>query len=231
LPVPLRATVAVGFVDELLPMLTCPVADPATEGLNVSVTVMVCPGLRLAGRLTGDAEKPLPVTVIDLTVTGAVPVEVRASIWVVGLLSTTPPNEMVVVFTDRAGVPAFSCSETVREVLPVVAVSVADCALLTDATFAVNAALVAVAGTMTDPGTVTAALLLDSPTLNPPVGAEPDKLTVQESASDPVIEMLLQFTALTVGVPVAPVALRLIADVGALLDSVNCPLTEPGAVG
>jgi hypothetical protein len=133
--------------------------------------------------------------------------------------------------TDRAGVPAFSCSETVREVLPVVAVSVADCALLTDATFAVNAALVAVAGTMTDPGTVTAALLLDSPTLNPPVGAEPDKLTVQESASDPVIEMLLQFTALTVGVPVAPVALRLIADVAALLDSVNCPLTEPGAVG
>jgi hypothetical protein len=56
-------------------MLTCPVADPATEGLNVSVTVMVCPGLRLAGRLTGDAEKPLPVTVIDLTVTGAVPVD------------------------------------------------------------------------------------------------------------------------------------------------------------
>jgi hypothetical protein len=54
---------------------------------------------------------------------------------------------------------------------------------------------------------------------------------VQESASDPVIETLLQFTALTVGVAVAPVALRLIADVDVLPDSVNCPLTEPAVLG
>ncbi len=96
---------------------------------------------------------------------------------------------------------------------------------------AVKIALVAVAGTVTEPGTVTAALLLDRPTLSPPVGAEPDRLTVQESASDPVIERLLQFNALTVGVPAAPVALRLIAEVVALLEIINCPVTEPDVVG
>jgi hypothetical protein len=42
------------------------------------------------------------------------------------LFTTTPPNEIVVAFTDSVGVPAFNCSETVRDVLPVVAVSVAD---------------------------------------------------------------------------------------------------------
>jgi len=39
-------------------------------------------------------------------------------------------------------------------------------------------------------------------TLTPPVGAEPVKLTVQASASDPVIEVLLHETALTVGATV-----------------------------
>jgi hypothetical protein len=231
LPVPLRTTAIVGFVDELLPIVSCPVTEPVDDGLNVRVTVIVFPGLRVAGRLVGDAEKPLPLTVIELTVTEAVPVEVRVTVWVVGLFNTTPPNAMLVAFTDSAGVPAFNWSETVRDVLPVVAVSVADCALLTEATFAVNAALAAVAGTRIEPGTVTAALLLDSATVKPPVGAEPDRLTEQESVSVPVIETVLQLTALTVGVPVAPVALRLTADAGALLDTVNCPLTEPAVVG
>jgi hypothetical protein len=166
-----------------------------------------------------------------LTVTGAVPVELKVTVWVVGLFNTTPPNAMLVAFTDSAGVPAFNCSETVRDVPPVVAVSVVDCALLTAATFAVNDALVAVEGTRTDPGTVTAALLLDSPTVKPPVGAEPERLTEHESVSVPVIETVLQLIALTVGVPVAPVALRLTADAGALLDSDSCPLTEPSVVG
>jgi len=116
-------------------------------------------------------------------------------------------------------------------VLPVFAVSVAVCPLETEATFAMNVALVAVAGTDTRPGTVTALLLLARPTLTPPLGAEPDKLTVQESAIDPVMDVLLHFTPLTVGVPVVPVPLRLTADVGALLDRVNCPVIELAEVG
>jgi hypothetical protein len=231
LPLPLRATVAVEFVDELLLMLSCPVAEPTARGLNVSVTVTACPGFSVAGRLTPEAENPLPVTVREFTVTGAVPLEVKVTVWVVGLFTTTPPNETLVAFRVSVGVPALSCSETVREELPVVAVSVADCALVTDATFAVKVALVAVAGTVRALGTVTAVVLLARLTLIPPVGAEPDRLTVHESANDPVIEVLLQLTALTVGATVVPAPLRVTVAPGALLEIVNCPVDELAVVG
>ncbi len=117
------------------------------------------------------------------------------------------------------------------EVLAAVAVRVADCALVTEATLAVNAALVAVAGTVTEPGTVTALLVLPRLTLMPPVGAAPDRLTVQASASAPVIEVLLQETALTVGRTGIPVPLRLTVAIGALLEIVICPVAELAAVG
>ena len=94
-----------------------------------------------------------------------------------------------------------------------------------------NVALVAVAGTVTEPGTVTALLLLTRLTLMPPAGAGPDKFTVQASASDPVIEVLLQDTELTVGETAVPVPLRLTAVVGALLEIVSCPDTEPAVAG
>jgi hypothetical protein len=94
--------------------------------------------------------------------------------------------------------------------------------VLTEATFAVNAAVVAPAGTVTEAGTVTAVLLLARLTLVPPASAELDKLTVHESASDPVMEELLQDTALTVGATPAP--LILIVAAGALLAIVTVPV-------
>ena len=115
--------------------------------------------------------------------------------------------------------------------LPDVAVRVTDCALVTAATLAVNAALVAVAGTVIEEGTVTALLLLASDTLTPPVGAEPDRLTVHASARDPVIELLLQDTALTVGATLVPVPLRVTVAVGALLAMVNWPAEALAVVG
>ncbi|MGA8740940.1 MAG: hypothetical protein WB561_07115 [Terracidiphilus sp.] len=130
-----------------------------------------------------------------------------------------------------AEVAAFNWSDTDLEVLAAVAVSVADCALVTEATLAVNAALVAVAGTVTEPSTVTALLLLARLTVSPPVGAEPDKLTVQESANDPVMDMLPQETALTVGKTAMPAPLRLIVSVGALLEIVTWPAAELAVVG
>jgi hypothetical protein len=84
---------------------------------------------------------------------------------------------------------------------------------------------------VTEPGTVTALLLLASVTTVPPLGAEPDKLTVQESPSAPVIEVLLQESALTVAAVVVPVPLRPTATAGALLESVNCPVTELAEAG
>lgn len=159
------------------------------------------------------------------------PLEFSVTVWVVELFTTTAPKEMLVAFTVSAGEAAFSCNEAVREVLPVVAVSVTDWALVTEAAFAVKVVLVAVAGTVTELGTVTAVLLAASETFTPPVGAEPDRITVQESASDPVIEVLPQDTALTVGITVEPVPLKLTVCVDALLEIVNCPLTELAVVG
>jgi hypothetical protein len=169
--------------------------------------------------------------VTEFTVTAAVPLEVSVTLCVVGEFTTTPPNEMLVAFRLSAGVPAFSCRESVLEVLPVVAVNVTDCALLTEPTFAVNVAFVDVAGTVTEAGSVTALLLLARDTFRPPVGAVPDRVSVHASARDPVIEVLLQDIALTVGVRVVPVPLRLTVAVGAVLEIVNCPVTELAVVG
>jgi len=77
-------------------------------------------------------------------------------------------------------------------VLPVAAVIVAVCAVLTADTVAENAALVAAAATVTDVGTTTALLLLERPTLKPPVGADPVSVTVHASVPAPVIDELLQ---------------------------------------
>ena len=77
--------------------------------------------------------------------------------------------------------------------------------------------LVAAGGTVTDPGTVTALLLLASATTIPVDGAEPVSVTVQESLSAPVIDMLLQMTELTVGGTIVPAPLKLTETIGALL--------------
>jgi hypothetical protein len=166
-----------------------------------------------------------------LIVTAAVPLEVTVTDFVTEVPTETLPNGNDVALRVSAGVTAFNCSETACEELPDVAVKVADCAPLTDATLAVNAALVADADTVTEAGTVTMLLLLARLTLRPPVGAEPERLTVHESAIDPVIEVLLHDTAVTVGVMVAPVPLKLIVVAGALLEIVNCSDSELAVVG
>jgi hypothetical protein len=229
--VPVNETAIVGFVDELLLTVIWPIIAPAVDGLNVSVTLVDCPGFKVTGRLIGDIVKPVPVTATEFTVTAAVPLDVSVTLCVVGVLITTLPNEMLLAFRLNAGVAALSCSETPFEVVPVAAVTVADCAVVTDATLAVKVALEAVAGTNTVLGTVTEPLLLVTPTLKPPVGAEPERLTLQESASAPVIDVLLQEIALTVGATAVPVPLRLTIAVGAVLAMLSCPVTELAPVG
>ena len=165
-----------------------------------------------------------PATEIEEIVTVAVPVEVSVTDCVAVLPAATFPNDIVEVLTAKTGVAAFSCRETVLDVIPVVAVRVTDCAALTALAFATNAALVAVAGTVTEPGTATELLLLTRLTVRPPVGAAPDRLTVHTSASDPVIEVLLQETALTAGITAMPAPLMLTVAVGALLVIVTMPV-------
>ena len=180
--------------------------------------------MSVAGRLRGEIEKPLPLTITEFTVTAAVPDEVRVTVCVVALLTTMAPKEMLLAFRLRTGFAAFSCRESVREVLPVVAVRVTACEVLTDAICAMKVALVAPAGTVTELGTVTALLLLARPTFKPAAGANPERLTVHASASDPVMEMLLQKTALTVDEAAMPVPARFTVAEGALLAIVTKPV-------
>jgi len=83
LAVPLRPIVTVGFDDESLAIASCPEELPTVVGLNVRVTLKLWPGLSFAGRLTEDAENPLPETETELTVTAAVPLEVSVTVCVV----------------------------------------------------------------------------------------------------------------------------------------------------
>lgn len=112
------------MVDELLLTVSCPVTGPTLVGSKVSVSVSDWPGFNVAGRLTAEAEKPLPVVEIEFTVTGPVPLELSVRLCVVALFSTIAPNEMLVAFSVSVGVAAFSSSETAFDVLPVAAVKV-----------------------------------------------------------------------------------------------------------
>jgi len=102
-PVPLRLIVAVGLVDEVLVMLNCPVTEPAVVGLNCTVSTRDWPALRVAGNVAPETEKPVPVTVAALIVTGAVPVELRVTEFVADVFSETFPNDSEPVLTLRVG--------------------------------------------------------------------------------------------------------------------------------
>jgi hypothetical protein len=190
----------------------------------VTVKVAVCPGFKVSGVKNPVAPKRDPATESAEIVTGAVPEEVRVTDCVPVLPTETFPKVTVDVLKVRTGVAAFSCSKTDFDVLPLVAVRVADCAVATEATPAVKRPFVDPAGIVMLAGTVTALLLLARFTVSPPVGAEPDKLSVQVSASVPMIEALLQETALTVGAAAMPAPLMFTVAVGALPEMVRMPV-------
>jgi hypothetical protein len=186
------------------------------------------------GNVDPETEKPDPLVDAPLTVTAAVPVDDKVRVCVVAVFTETLPNEMLVALMLSVGMAAFNCNANPIEVLPVVAVRVADCDELTDATVAVNPALVDVAGTVTEEGTETALLLLDRLTATPPLGADPVRVTVHASVPAPVMEALVQYIALTVGATEVPVPVRATVAVGfdeELLASVSCPVADPAVVG
>jgi hypothetical protein len=77
--VPLRATTVVEPVDESLPIVICPLAAPVPVGLNCTCNVIDCVGFSVTGKLPPTIVKPAPVIAAELTVTGAVPVEVNVN--------------------------------------------------------------------------------------------------------------------------------------------------------
>src|SRR5580692_7565390 len=233
-PVPVSPITAVPLVEEVLWMVSWPVTAPAAVGSNFTLSVADWVGFRVTGKVAPDIVKPVPVNVAELMVTGAVPVEVNVTGSVDGVFTVTLPNARLAGLMVNVGTPAFSCRAKVLETPPEFAVRVTACAVATDDTVAVNAALLALAGTTTVAGTVTAALLLVTDTLKPPLPAGPLSVTVQASLPAPVIDALLQDSALKVAatavpVPVMPItAVPLVEEV---LWMVSWPVTAPAAVG
>jgi hypothetical protein len=178
--------------------------------LNTTLSVACWPGFNVTGKVLPEIAKPAPVTATALTVTGAVPVEVKVTGWgVAAVFSTTLPNAKLVVLMLSAGTAAFNCRARVLDRPPALAVIATACAVATEATVAVNPKLVAFAGTVTVLGTVTAELLLDRLTLSPPLGAAAVSVTVHASVPDPVMVPLLQYSALSAAGAAVPVPLRL----------------------
>jgi hypothetical protein len=187
--------------------------------------------LRVSGNVDPDIEKPAPISVAELTVTEAVPVEERVTDCEVAEFTATLPNARLVALMFSVGTEAFSCMANVWEILPAFAVKVAACAAETAETVAENMAAVAPAGTMTEAGTATEELLLERLTAKPPLAAAAFSVTEQASVPDPVIDELAHESELSTG---APVPLRLTeaeAPVEELLAIMSCPVTTPAAEG
>jgi hypothetical protein len=130
----------------------------------------------------------------------------------------------------------FSCTVNVCVTPLALAIRMPGCAMLTAAAVAVKLALVAFAGTVTDDGTVKYASLLTKPTLKPPDGAAALSVAVHVSVPAPVMELLEQDRALSVGAlePFKPIPCSVTVAVGTiteLLVIVRLPESSEAAVG
>ena len=230
-PVPLSAMVVVVPVNELLVNVSEPDAVPAAVGSNCTVNVAVWFGLSVNGKLAPETENPAPLTASALIVTAAVPVDDRVTVCVVAEFTLTLPNDTVEALTPSVGTLAPICSAKVFVLPPALAVSVTLCDVLTELTVAVNPALVCPAEILMDAGTVTAELLLDRPTVNPPLAAAVFSVAVQLSVPAPVMEPLEQISAARTGTPVPLKLTAVEAPVEELLVSVSEPDAAPAAVG
>jgi hypothetical protein len=120
-PVPVRETVAVLPLVELLLIVSCPVRAPAVVGSNCSFSVRVWLGFSVAGKLPPMMVKPAPVIVAEFTVTGVVPVEVSVIDCVVAVLTATLPKLRLPALTVNCGFAAVPVPLSVTEaVLPLV---------------------------------------------------------------------------------------------------------------
>jgi len=104
--VPLRATTAVLPVDELLLMVSWPLAVPVDVGSNCTCSVIDSVGFSVAGRPPPTIVKPAPTIVAEFTVTGAVPLEVSVNDWFVVVFTVTLPKLKVAALTLSCGLSA-----------------------------------------------------------------------------------------------------------------------------
>jgi hypothetical protein len=172
-----------------------PVAGPALAGLNCTAKVTARPGLNVTGNVAPDIVKAGPLNVADVMVTGAVPVALKVSGCVTGVLIAALPNEMLLRLVVSVGVDALSWSAKLLETPPALAIIVAVWVEETDDTVAVNGALAAFAGTRIVAGTITAALLLVKVRLRPPFAAAKLSVAKQADVPAPVTDATLHDSA------------------------------------
>lgn len=196
---PLRLITVTGFVNEVLTIVSVPVAGPVTIGLNSTFSAAVWPPLSDKGNTPPDTEKPEPATMAAVTVTGKLPDEERVSVCVATVFRFTFPNSRLVLLMASTGPDPANCKANDCITPPALAVNVAVCVKLTADTAALNSALVAPAGTVKVGGTTTALLLLAKPMTNPPLPAATFRNTVQLSFPLPAIELLAQVRPSNVG--------------------------------
>jgi len=161
------------------------------------VKVADWPGFRVAGTVSPEAENNDPAIEMAEIETGPFPVEVSVRDCVPVCPTVTLPKLTFVVLALNVGVVAPSCNAKSLVTPPEPASRVAVCAEVTAETVAVNPALVALAGTVTDDGTETAESLLERLTIVPPLPAAEFKDTVQASEPEPVMDPLLQVIPLS----------------------------------
>lgn len=188
-------------------------------------------GFKVKGNVAPEAANPVPDTDAALTVTGELPVEDRTTVSVAGIFVTTSPKSMLSALKLRMPDAALRFRVKTSEIPPALAVSVAVSAEFTGDTLAVKLALLAPAATVTEAGTLTSELLLDRPIVNPPLAAGVFTVTAQLSVPEPVIELLVQLSAVSPGtpVPLRPTTIELPFEELLAIDS--CPACTPATVG
>jgi hypothetical protein len=104
--VPPRVTTVEPPVDELLVIVICPPSDPLAVGKNCTCNVTVWVGFNVTGRLPPTIVKPAPVIAAELTITGAVPVDVSVNDCIVAVFTVTLPKLKAAVLTVNCGLGA-----------------------------------------------------------------------------------------------------------------------------
>src|SRR3984957_313811 len=241
-PVPLRLTATVGFVDALLFTVNVPVTAPAAVGAYFTLSASVCFGFSVTGNVAPDTVNPLPVIAAELTVTADVPDEVIVTESVLFEPTATLPKLSEVGLIVHCGVP-----------VPVPLKLTATVGFVDALLFTVNVPVTAPAAvgayftlsaSVCFGFSVTGNVAPDTVNPLPVIAAEltvtadvPDEVIVTESVlfePTATLPKLSEFGLIVhCGVPV-PVPLKLTATVGfvdALLFTVNVPVTAPAAVG
>jgi hypothetical protein len=121
-PVPVRLT-AVESV-ESLPTVNCPVEAPAAVGSNCTVKEVEEPGFKVMGKVDVETVKPAPVTVAELMVTAAAPVEVTVKVCVAAVFTATLPKAKLVPLRVSEGLATSTSTSVLSETPPAEAVSV-----------------------------------------------------------------------------------------------------------